>query len=224
MESQHQFSTRKLVDSVAEQQVLEDLIEGQKPRAEGRIHYLLSTPFRYPPLRHGSRFGTRVHRGIWYGSEQQRTSFAEAAYYRMLFLEGTTADIAPLMVEVSAFRATYKTERGVDLTRAPFATHESTISSPTSYEASQLLGEQMREDGVEAFRYRSARDRQRGVNIGMFVPRVFGARRPSAPETWHCVASRPEVEFVKKDVFQRISFHFPRQDFEVDGKLPSPAV
>ena len=226
VESQHLFSTRALVDSDTEHQVLEELIEARKPNAQPDVppdlHFLLTTPFRYYPL-HGSRFGTRAERGIWYGSEAPRTAFAESAYYRLLFLEGTAADLSPLMVEVSTFRASWRTERGVDLTRAPFAAHEAVISSPRRYEASQALGREMREAGVEGFRYRSARDRQRGLNVGLFVSSVFGARRPGVPETWNCVASRQNVEFVKKDVFRRAAFTFPRSDFEVEGALPAPA-
>jgi hypothetical protein len=223
VESQHLFSTRALVDSDAEHQVLEELIEGQKPRGERGLHFLLATPFRYPPLRYGSRFGTRAEPGIWYGAEEARTAFAEAAYYRLLFLEGTTADLAPLMVEVSAFRAGFRTERGVDLTRPPFAAYEAQISSPVRYDASQQLGREMRVAGVEAFRYRSARDRQGGANLALFTSRPFGSRKPSVPQTWHCVASRETVEFVKKDVFEHRAFRFPRDDFEVDGRLPAPA-
>ena len=93
VESQHLFSTRKLVDSEAEHRVLEELIEGHKPKGERGLHFLLATPFRYPPLPHGSRFGTRGQHGIWYGAVEQRTAFAESAYYRLLFLEGTAADL-----------------------------------------------------------------------------------------------------------------------------------
>jgi RES domain-containing protein len=225
VESQHLFSTRKLVDSDLEHQLLEELIDAGKPPAEGRrgLHFLLYTPFRYPPLRHGSRFGTRGERGIWYGSEEQRTVFAEAAYYKLLFLEGSAADLTPLMTEASAFRASFRTERGIDLLRPPFEAHAAGISSPTQYAASQELGREMREAGVEAIRYRSARDRAGGVNVALFSPRAFAGRRPSVPETWHCVATRDEVEFVKTDVFRRSSFVFPRSDFEVRGRLPSPA-
>ena len=223
VESQHLFSTRVLVDSDAEHQVLEELIEGHKPRGQSRLHFLLATPFRYPPLPHGSRFGTRSERGIWYGSEEQRTAFAEAAYYRLLFLEGTAAALSPLMVEVSAFRAGFKTERGVDLTRPPFDEHRGRISSPVAYEASQRLGRDMRGDGVEAFRFRSARDREGGANLAFFTPGPFGSRKPSVPETWNCVATPRDVEFVKKDVFRRAAFLFPRTDFEVQTRLPAPA-
>ena len=91
VEAQHTTATRKLCDSSEEQEILEELIEGHKPpRPTGDelagLHYLLATPFRYPPLPHGSRFGTRSERALWYGAEEPRTCFAEVAYCRLLFL------------------------------------------------------------------------------------------------------------------------------------------
>ncbi len=99
VEAQHRISTRKLTDSDAEQVLLEELLEDSKPAVTGELeglHYLLFTPFRYPPLRHGSRFGVKTERGIWYGSQTLPTCFAEVAYYRLVFLEGTAADLSPL--------------------------------------------------------------------------------------------------------------------------------
>ena len=60
VEAQHVASTMNLVDTLEEQALLEDLLEGSKPPLphdiEG-LHYLLATPFRYPPRApHGSRF------------------------------------------------------------------------------------------------------------------------------------------------------------------------
>jgi hypothetical protein len=146
VESQHQVSTRKLVDSAAEQELLETLVDRVKPPAIGgvRLHYLLSTPFRYPPLRHGSRFGSRQERGLWYGAVEQRTAFAEVAYYRLLFLEGTRASLDVVMTELSAFTVRMRSDRGVQLDQAPFAEHAEAISSPVSYAASQALGRAMR--------------------------------------------------------------------------------
>jgi hypothetical protein len=226
VEAQHQVSTRKLVDSDAEQVLLEQLIDGAKPppRARAALHYLLATPFRYPPLRHGSRFGTRSEPGIWYGSETLRTGFAEVAYYRLLFLEGTRADLGLLQTELTAFRATVDTARGIDLTARPFTAHQTVLASKSDYHATQELGAFMREAGVEAFRYASARDVEGGVNVGVFAPAAFGRRQPKALETWHCAATRSAVEVVRRDYFGRDSFRFERAEFLVAGVLPAPAT
>jgi hypothetical protein len=228
VEAQHVIATRKLVDSDEEQRVLEDLLEESKPplpkgRAE-RLHYLLTTPFRYPPLRHGSRFGGRHERGIWYGSESLRTAFAEVAYYRLLFLSGTAADMPTLMVELSAFVARIRTKKGVDLTRPPFAEFEPKLISKANYKITQRLGHGMREAWVEAFRFRSARDTNGGTNVGVFDPVAFASTRPSALQTWLCVADRECVELTEKGFFERRCYRFPSVQFQVRGKLPAAAT
>ncbi len=226
VEAQHQVSTRKLVDTHAEQALLEELIDRAKPPdpTRGRLHYLLATPFRYPPLRHGSRFGTRRERGIWYGSEERRTVFAEVAYYRLVFLEGTRAELAPLFTELTAFTVRARTGRGIDLVRQPFDQHRRRIASRTTYTQTQALGRAMREAGVEMFRYPSARDVEGGVNVGIFTGAVFGSAKPRALETWHCTATREQVELVKRDYFEELTFTFPRSQFLVRGSLPAPAL
>src|SRR5207245_9865400 len=161
--------------------------------------------------------------GVWYGSREQRTAFAEAAYYRLLFLEGTAAAIDSLELDLSAFRAAFESARGADLTRPPFAAHRAAISSPTSYADSQPLGREMREGGVEACLYDSARERD-GVNVALFTPRAFASRKPSPPESWRCMASPGFVEVTKKDVFRRASHRFERSQFEVDGRLAAPGL
>jgi hypothetical protein len=226
VEAQHQVATRKLVDSDAEQQLLEELIDTVKPPAvEGvRLHYLLSTPFRYPPLRYGSRFGTRHDRGIWYGSEAQSTLFAEVAYYRLLFLHGSSAELGVVETELTAFRAAIRSEQGIDLTIPPFSAHRSVLSSPTRYDATQELGRAMRNAGVEIVRYTSARDPEAGTNVALFSPAVFGRRQPRSLETWHCTATRTRVEVSRRDYFRHAVFGFSLEQFLVDGKLPAPAL
>jgi RES domain len=235
VEAQHVVSTRKLVDSDAEQVLLEELIDRAKPPAPPEpefagLHYLLTTPFRYPPLRHGSRFGTRTERGLWYGSETLPTAFAETAYYRLLFLAGTSAELEPLLGDVSAFAVAVRTERGVDLTASAFTRHQAEISSPSRYDLSQRLGREMRADGVEACRYRSARDAEGVANLALFTPRAFAARRPSPPEAWLCAATREAVEFSPRDVLRhgdrrkRRARRYLRAQFLVDDRLPAPAL
>jgi hypothetical protein len=225
VEAQHQVSTRKLVATADEQALLESLIDSAKPPdpTQGRLHYLLSTPFRYPPLRHGSRFGTRHERGIWYGAESIRSAMAEVAYYRLLFLEGTHADLGEVETQLTSFRVSVRTQQGIDLVAVPFAAHRARIASPVSYAETQTLGGAMRAAGIEAFRYPSARD-EGGVNAGVFSWRAFGRRRPRDLRTWHCSASRDGVEMVERDFFRRSAFRYPRSVFLVDGSLPAPAL
>lgn len=226
VESQHQVATRKLVDTLAEQALLEDLIDRAKPPdiTAGRLHYLLATPFRYPPLPHGSRFGARHERGIWYGSETLGAAMAEVAYYRLLFLEGTVADLGTIDAELTSFTARVHTTRGLDLVRPPFDAYRQRIASPTDYDATQALGRDMRDAGIEAFRYPSARDPKGGANIGVLAPAAFGRAQPRAFMTWWCTATKTRVELIRRDYVKRESFTFERRQFLVRGRLPAPAV
>ena len=230
VESQHITSTRKLVDSDAEQELLEQLVDRVKPPAPtgdrfARLHYLLFTPFRHPPLRHGSRFGARSEPGIWYGSKELETTLAEVAYYRLLFLDGTTADIEPVTVELSAFTAAIASKRVADLTRPPFAAHARQLTSKSSYVATHAIGHDMRLAGVEVFLFTSARAREQGVNVGLFVP-AFAKRSPKKIETWICTADRKKVELTEKGflVGRARRFTFRRSQFEVRGALPAPGA
>jgi hypothetical protein len=226
VESQHVVSTRKLVDNNAEQELLEHLLETAKPVLPAEaglntLHYLLFTPFRYPPLRHGSRFGTVHERGLWYASLSRATALAERAYYRLLFLAGTTARLEPLLTEETVFRARVDAQRFVDMTAAPFTDHQTSISSPSSYAESQPLGAAMRASGVQAVQFVSARDPRHGSNIALFEA-VFASPKPIGPETWLCSAASRAVEFHSRIL--GLSLEFPRAVFEVGGELPQPGI
>ncbi|MGK2962243.1 MAG: RES domain-containing protein, partial [Gemmatimonadaceae bacterium] len=117
-----------------------------------------------------------------------------------------------------------RTSRGIDLVAPPFDAFLRAIASPASDTASRPLGTAMRDAGVEAFRYPSARDVEGGVNVGVFVPSVFGRAKPKSLETWHCAASRDRVEVKQADYFKRDRYAFPRDQFLVKGTLPVPAI
>lgn len=228
VESQFRNSTRKLVDSDDEQRVLEELIDARAklpvPAGFEGLHYLLYTPFRHPPLRNGSRFGTRRERGILYAARELPTAFAEVSYYRLVFLEGSAAELGSIAVELTAFAFGISARRAVDLTRAPFRQFEAEISSKVSYEAAQRLGAEMRADGVEACVYTSARAAGRAANLAVFE-NVFRPARPFDEQRWVCTASRARVEFrTARLVGRDESYAFDRAQFLVDGKLPAPAL
>jgi RES domain len=229
VEAQHLISTRKLVDSDAEHEVLEALVDASKPalppgKRPGGLHYLLATPFRYPPLPHGSRFGGRSERGIWYGAEEIETTLAEAAYYRLLFVEGTAARLVPVAFHWSLFQATVDAQPGADLTSPPFSRYRDQISSRTEYAASQRLGAEMRRDGVLACRYTSARDPKGGACVAVFSPEAFARRAPSRDQKWFCTVTASAVEFTRGDLLERRTVEFAREVFLVDGRLPAPAT
>lgn len=228
VESQHHVSTRKLVDSLDEQVLLERMLDWAKPPPSGpaELHYLLSTPFRYPPLKYGSRFGSREERGIWYGAVAPRTAFAESAYYRLVFLAGSQASLTPLEVPVTLFGADVDTRRAVDLTRPPFARYEAELASPTTYAACQALGREARAQGCEMLLFRSARDPSPGIDVAVLDPRAFADPRPIDSQSWSLRVEEHEVEARRLDAMASDGdrFQFSKEMFLVEGRLPSPAT
>ena len=104
----------KLVDDAAQQDVLEMLLEGSKPplpSSASRLHYLLATPFRYHPLRSGSRFRGPTDAGVFYGGECARTTCAELGYWRWKFLQDAVVSLRNGRYVVPV-RAEYRGEVG----------------------------------------------------------------------------------------------------------------
>lgn len=187
VEGQHEASTMKLVDGPEEQRLLEQLLEAAKPplpAAAHGLHYLLATPFRYPPLPRGSRFRAAGEPGVFYGADALRTACAELGYWRSRFL----ADAAGLdrlePVAHTAFQAAIATS-AIDLTRAPLARDAAHWTAPGDYGATQALARACREAGVGAIRYASVRDPATGACTALLRPDGFDAARPvGATQTW----------------------------------------
>jgi hypothetical protein len=226
VESQEQIATNALVDSLEEQALLEEMLEASKPAAPPgteRLHYLLATPFRYPPLKHGSRFGVRQEPSLFYGSLELGAALAETAYYRLLFWSGMEEPPpgGRLTTELTSFGARYSVGQGLSLCQEPFLQYAEQISDRQNYTESQELGRNMRAVGIEGFEYRSARDPDGGINIALFYPKVFARTKPVWQELWICEVSATEVSFYSKGYDTR---QYQRELFLVNGKLPAPAV
>ena len=226
VESQEQVATSTLVDDLSEQALLEDLLDiakpPRRPGTEG-LHYLLATPFRYPPLHHGSRFGGRFEPSLFYGSRTLATVLAEAAYYRLVFW--TAMAIPPpsgrLVTQHALLGARYRGERGVRLTELPCAEYEDVLTHPSDYGPTQRLGRALREAGVDAVEFASARDPGRGRNVGLFEPRALASRRPLGLQPWLCDTRADRVVFSGDG--GRALHSFPIEQFLADGVLPRPA-
>lgn len=228
IEELEQTATRKLVDSFEEQLLLEELIESTKALiidADKQLHPVLYTPFRQPSLKNGSRFGCRYEPSLWYGSLNLNTAMAEKAFYQLNFLQASEAEYDFVEIPLTAFSVDVKTNRGIDLTKDPFKAWTSIISSPLSYEDSQLLGTSMRQVDVEACHYFSARDPDGGVNVALFSSNAFRYLLPDhrSFQSWKCIASKKLIEFSRSSSREREFNYFPIDIFHVNGNLPFPA-
>lgn len=163
VEAQHVIATMALVDSVAEQAVLEDILDASKPPLPdecGGLHYLLYTPFRYPsPM--ASRFRRGHEQGVWYGAERQDTSLAELGYWRWRFVvDSDGLDRLPPVAH-TVFRAQVRGS-GLDLVTSPWAEARERWADPADYSACHALAELVRNAGLGVIRYESVRDPRHG--------------------------------------------------------------
>ena len=187
VEAQHTASTMKIVDSDDEQDLLETLLEGNKPAQPATamaLDYLLATPFRYNPLRGGSRFRTVTDPGVFYGAETVRTASAELGFWRWKFLRDAV-DLEKLEpVAHTAFSADVSTQL-VDLRKPPFSTDAKAWLHPTDYTATQALARVARAANVGGIQYQSVRDPHPAWCVALLTPQALSKTKPRPlMQTW----------------------------------------
>ncbi|HWA36280.1 MAG TPA: RES family NAD+ phosphorylase [Burkholderiales bacterium] len=201
VEAQHVASTRRLVDSNAEQKVLEEVLERTKPAVSAdleKLHYLLSTPFRYPPGTHGSRFRSPADPGVFYAAEERRTACAEVGYWRWRFVADSAGLTSLGPSAQTLFRVRVK-GRGVDLRRKPFVRERAKWCHPTDYAPTQALARAARRAPVALIRYESVRDPEKGGCAVLLDPAAFARRQPLDEQTWHLTVTRGATAWQRDD-------------------------
>ena len=183
---------------------------------------MLFTPFRYPPLKYGSRFGPRDEPTLFYGALGIGAVLAESAYYRFVFWHGMAKPPSGKVdTQHTLLEAEYRTSHGLQLQAPPFAEHRELLTHPSEYKASQELGSKMRKVGIEVFEFISARDPKGGINVALFTPDAFSNRALLSQEPWLCELTGARVKF--SATHGRMIYDFPVEMFYVDGKFPQPA-
>jgi hypothetical protein len=186
----------KIVDTDDEQNLLESLLEGNKPSqpaATKGLNYLLATPFRYYPGRNGSRFRAVTDPGVFYGAESVQTASAELGYWRWKFLKDAV-DLDKLQpVAHTAFRADVKTQV-IDLRLTPFSAQAAAWSHPSDYSATQTLAQAARTAQVGGIQYTSVRDPNPAWCLALLTPQGFAKPKPNPlMQTWWLVVHQGGV-------------------------------
>ncbi len=222
VESQYAVATMALVDDLAEQEVLEEILEETKPPvpAECReLHYLLYTPFRYS-VRQDSRFHVAGEPGVFYASLAERTALAEVAFHRLLFFtESPQTPWPENPVEFTLFSVKVSADKTIKLTRPPFDEQEALWTETHDYAACQQLAREAREQELDAICYRSVRDPQGGDNIVLFHCRTFEEKKPSEIRNWHLRFSAHGIMALREHTADRLQF--TRDDFANDPRIAS---
>jgi hypothetical protein len=210
VEAQHRVATMALVDTLAEQALLEQILDDSKPALDTQrqsLHYLLFTPFRYPPLPNGSRFRGGLEPGVFYGAEAVRTACAELGYWRWrLLVESPQLQSIP-PVQQTVFKTSIRGAT-IDLRLPPLSRRRKQWTDPNDYTACQELARKARAEGVEVIRYQSVRDPQAGGCAALLNQTVFTNKLPVESQSWTLAVFRHRVFWSRDSIFDIESFEF----------------
>lgn len=206
IEGQYRPATLKIVDSAAEQDRLEALLEASKPAIPpecAHLDYQFSAPFRYGPYPHDSRF-RRAGRtpGVFYAAETPLTAALESAWWLVRFYRASPDTPLPTISSAhTAILAEIHVPLAVDLT-APDNAALGRWDDPEDYTECLDMAESVRQQGCEAIRYASARDPGRGRNLAVLTCRAFAQPGPVDRQTWH-ILMRPGRVFLHNETLRQ---------------------
>ena len=213
----------KLVDTLAEQALLEQVIDATKPVVPEEcrhLHYLLATPFRYgAPYPIGSRFRRAGPTpGVFYASRTPATAVAEMAFHRLLFFADSPATPWPANPgEYTLFASAIRTRAAINLTRPPFDRDRARWTDPTDYAVCQQLADVARDAAADVITYTSARDPGAGLNHAVLTCRPFAAVAPVEQQTWRLDLGPSGVRAVC--AFPEARLEFDRSTFAADPRI-----
>lgn len=212
-----------LVDTLAEQELLERVIEASKPAVPAacrHLHYLLATPFRYAaPYPRGSRFRRAgLTAGVFYGSRATITAMAEVAFHRLLFFAESPHTPWPVNPgEFTAFAVDLRSRTALDLQRPPLDASREAWTHVTDYEPCQHLAETARQADVDLIRYPSVRDPLHRPNVAVLSCRAFASPAPVERQTWRLDLSSTGARAVS--LFSDERAEFDRAAFAADPRI-----
>ena len=201
-----------LVDTVAEQAVLERLVESSKPPvprevARLNLHWLLFTPFRYAPPPGGSRFRGPIDPGVFYGAEHARTACAEVGYWRWRHLRDTPGIAAMPPRPQTVFKVPVS-GLAIDLREPPFWSDRARWTHRTDYRDCQAMGRLAREAQVQWIRYESVRDSRHGGCGAVLDAAAFATRTPVEQQGWILTVTQTRVVWQRSDPLDPGVFEF----------------
>lgn len=187
VEAQYVASTMKLVDSIAEQDVLEALLDSNKPDLPinaANLDYLLAAPFRYAARAGGSRFRAETDPGVFYGAENTATACAELGYWRWKFLRDAPNLDNLQPVAHTAFRTKIASDV-VDLRKPPYDQNAAIWLHPADYQPTQAFAKLARSQNLGGIIYQSVRHPEPRWCIAILTPTAFVSRKPDKQrQTW----------------------------------------
>ncbi len=224
VETQADTATMALMQNIEKQSALESLLDEYKPPyADPQLqhrHYLIASPFRYPPLPWGSRFGQRFEHSFFYASESSATCITESVYYRFVFFAGKASNFSiPVLTEHCLFSVSVTSDACADFTQVTDSNLLSVITSVDDYTQTHKIGRECRNNDIDVIRYPSARDLF-GINVAIDNPNVIISDEPILKRTviMQINQARDRITVKTDKDFPVI---FTQAQFTVDGIFPS---
>jgi hypothetical protein len=212
----------KLTDSLAEQALLESLIEETKPPIPPdcvHLRFLLMTPFRYSLSNPwGSRF-RRPHApdGVFYAAEHADTAIAEMSFHRLLFFAESPKTPWPQNPgEYTAFAVEVQSDRALDITAEPFRS-DASIFEPVDYNGGQAFADQARQAAIEIIKYPSVRDPEKRPNLAILKPTAFSHPEPVDRQSWRIHLDANGARALREMPPRSIAFG--RDTFSADSRI-----
>lgn len=210
IEGQYRAATVRIVDTDAEQQVLETLIEATKPPVPDacrHLDYRLWSPFRYGLYPKDSRFRRRGQTpGVWYGSENIVTALCESIWGTVAFYRASPDTALPRRpVEHTAIQAELETLFACDLAGPPMA-GQGRWSERDDYSDCLALADDVRAAGGEVIRYMSVRDPGAGANLAVLACPAFARPRPTRQDRWKIMLTPARIRAHCTDNGERYMF------------------
>lgn len=202
VEAQHVVSTMRLVDTPAEQDLLEALLEGSKPRMPPSAqpkHYLLATPFRYSPA-HPSRFRPKHSRGQWYGAQNVYAACAEVAYWRHRFILDSAGMLDQVLLTEHSFFEAVLEGAAVDLMEPPWVQARGEWIHGSDYTANHAVAAEALRREVQWLSYESVRAPGERCAVALDLDCLYEPEQglDRTIQRWVCKATRHSVMLTRE--------------------------
>jgi hypothetical protein len=159
---------------------------------------------------------------LFYGSRSRFGCLLEGAYYELVFQDGPERPFPrSSAMRKAIFHVQVRTASGLKLQQHGGRELQARLRDPVDSHCCQGIGRQMREAGIEAFEYHSARSAEDVVQVGAISCCVFTSTPFDQVEV-QLEANCKEVSIRCLD--DNTVHHFRRQQFEVNGELPQPTL
>lgn len=210
IEGQYRASTMRIVDTNAEQSVLEDVLEASKPPVPEpcrHLDYQFWSPFRYGCYPRASRFRRAGPTpGVWYGAEEVLTAVAESVWGSLRFFRASPDTPMPRWpVEHTAVMADIRVGKSIDLT-TPDMQDQGKWDAADDYTDCLDLADRARDAECQAIRYRSVRDPDHNANVAVLDCAGFAQPAPIATQEWHLMLTPELVRAHCETLRQRYQF------------------